>query len=166
MPIYMEISRLHRCVTIVARGPIAPDEIMGVAQQLFEARVPEFAKVVDVAAANAEVDPEQIERIAALLRGGPDMKRGPVAFLIDRTRGEFARAFKATQGERPVQLFTRLREARDWLHELDEAERRAKSGPWDSGTPWNDPAREAVMFCNGQRRELPVRQSRPAYKAA
>jgi len=100
MPIYMEISRLHRCVTIVARGPIAPDEIMGVAQQLFEARVPEFAKVVDVAAANAEVDPEQIERIAALLRGGPDMKRGPVAFLIDRTRGEFARALKATQGGR------------------------------------------------------------------
>src|SRR5437868_550167 len=105
MPIYLEISRLHHCVTIVARGRIAPDEIMGAAQQLFEARVPEFAKVVDVAGANTEVNPEQIERIAALLRGSPDVKRGPVAFLVDRGRGEFARAFKATQGERPVQIF-------------------------------------------------------------
>jgi hypothetical protein len=166
MPIYVEISRLHRCVTIVARGPIAADEIMGVAQQLFEARVPEFAKIVDVAGANAAVNPEQVERIATLLRGGPDVKRGPVAFLIDRTRGEFARAFKATQGERPVELFTSLREARDWLRRLDEAERRANAGPWDSGTPWNDPEREAAMFRHGQRRALPVRQSRPAYKAA
>ena len=48
MPIYLEISRLHRCVTIVARGALEADEIMGAAQQLFEARVPEFAKVVDV----------------------------------------------------------------------------------------------------------------------
>jgi hypothetical protein len=108
MPIYLEISRLHRCVTIVARGRIAPDEIMGAAQQLLQAQVPEFAKVVDVAGASTDVDPEQVERIAALLQGRPDVKRGPVAFLVDRSRGEFARAFKATQGERPVQLFHSL----------------------------------------------------------
>ena len=55
MPIYMEISRLHRCVTIVARGELRPDEIMGAAKQLFDAQVPQFAKIVDVAAASAEV---------------------------------------------------------------------------------------------------------------
>lgn len=160
MPIYLEISRLHRSVTIVARGKIAPDEIMGAAQQLFEANVPEFAKVVDVAGASAEVDPERIQRIAALLRGGPDAKRGPVAFLVDRSRGEFARAFKETQGERPVQIFHSLREAREWLQQIAESERRVASGSWD------DPERRAIMFRRGQRRELPASQSRPAYLAA
>jgi hypothetical protein len=159
MPIYMEISRLHRCVTIVARGKIAPDEMMGAAQQLFQAAVPEFAKIVDVAGASAEVNPEQIERIAALLRGGPDVRRGPVAFLIDRSRGEFARAFKDTQGERPVQLFTSLREARAWLAQLGLADQRAANGPWD------DPERQAILFRRRQRRDIPVRPTRAAYAA-
>ena len=159
MPIYMEISRLHRCVTIVARGKLAPDEIMGAAQQLFQASVPEFAKIVDVAAASAEVNPEQVERIAALLRGAPDVKRGPVAFLVDRSRGEFARAFKATQGERPVQIFHSLREARAWLAQIGLADQRAANGPWD------DPERQAILFRRRQRREVPVRPNRPAYAA-
>jgi hypothetical protein len=123
MPIYIEVSRLHASVTIVARGKISPDEIRGAAQQLFDAGVPEFARLVDVSAASTDVNPQQIESIAALLRGRPDQKRGPVAFLIDAARGEFARAFKATQGDRPVSLFTSLHEAR-----LVGARRRAGAG--------------------------------------
>src|SRR5205814_109377 len=80
-----------RCVTIVARGKLGPEEVMGAAQQLFEAKVPEFAKIVDVAGATAEISFEQVERIAALLASTPTIKRGPVAFLIDPKRGEFAR---------------------------------------------------------------------------
>jgi hypothetical protein len=165
MPIYLEISRLHRSVTIVARGEIRPDEIMGAAKQLFEAQVPQFAKLVDVAGATADFDIEQVDRIATLLRGGPDLKRGPVAFLVDPDRGDFARAFAATQGERPVSLFKSLRDARDWLARIDEAERRSDAGPFQS-KPWSDPAREAIMFRRGQRRGVPIRQSRPAYAAA
>src|SRR5215471_13596282 len=103
MPIYMEISRLHRCVTIVARGRIETDEIMGAAQQLVDAGVPEFARIVDLIDASTDVSPEQMGRITALLRGGAGEKRGPVAFMVDPRRGEFARAFVATEtGERPV----------------------------------------------------------------
>ena len=94
MPIFMEISRLHRSVTIVARGQLMPDEIMGAAKQLFEAQVPQFAKLVDVAGASAEVSPEQVQRMAELLRGQPDAKRGPVAFLVDRQKSEFARGLR------------------------------------------------------------------------
>ena len=97
MPIYMEISRLHRTVTIVARGQLAPDEIMGAARQLFDAQVPQFAKLVDVAGASAEVSTGQVRRIAALLRGGADVKRGPVAFRVNPDKGEFARAFASTR---------------------------------------------------------------------
>jgi hypothetical protein len=162
MPIYMEISRLYRCVTIVARGKIAPDEIMGAAQKLFDAQVPAFAKIVDLLDARGDVNPEQIGRIATLLRGGGDLKRGPVAFMVDPKRGEFARAFAATEtGERPVHLFKTLREVRAWLAEIDEAQRRKPI----EGTPWTDPERQAVMFRAGRKREVPV-GDRPTYKAA
>lgn len=164
MPIYMEISRLHRTVTIVARGQLAPDEIMGAARQLFDAQVPQFAKLVDVAGASAEVSTEQVRRIAALLRGGADVKRGPVAFLVNPDKGEFARAFAATQDDRPVSLFKSLREARAWLAGIDERERRADAGPYESSA-WSDPQREAVMFRRGQKRELPIRRTRPSYAA-
>ena len=164
MPIYMETSRLHRCVTIVARGQLTPDEIMGAARQLLEAQVPQFAKLVDVAAASAEMSPELVQRIAELLRGAPDVKRGPVAFLVSPDRGEFARAFAATQGDRPVSVFKSLREARAWLARIGESELRADAGAFQSA-PWSDPDREAVMFRHGQKRDVPIRQGRPAYAA-
>jgi hypothetical protein len=163
MPIYIEISRLHGSVTIVARGKISPDEIRGAAQQMFDARVPEFAKLVDVSAASTDVNQQQVESIAELLRSGsPGQKRGPIAFLIDPTRGEFARAFKATQGERPVSLFKSLHEARDWLArggapspaEPDRAEGQAEQ---THGTPWSDPKRQAVLFRGDRRRDVAIK---------
>ena len=162
MPIYMEISRLYRCVTIVARGKIEPDEIMGAAQKLFDAQVPEFAKIIDLLDASADVNLEQISRIAMLLRGGSDAKRGPVAFMVDPKRGEFARAFAATeQGERPIHLFKSLREAREWLARLDVT---GQHRPPAESTPWSDPNREATMFRRGERRDVPARR-RAAYAA-
>jgi hypothetical protein len=162
MPIYMEISRLHRCVTIVARGKIAPDEIMGAAQNLFDAKVPEFAKIVDLLDAHGGLAPEQMGRIATLLRGESDAKRGPVAFMVDPNRGEFARAFAATEhGERPIHLVKSLREAREWLAQVDAAQ---EWQPPAESTPWSDPDRQATMFRRGERRDVPVRR-RPAYAA-
>ncbi|HEY2871357.1 MAG TPA: hypothetical protein VGJ56_05540 [Reyranella sp.] len=156
MPIYMEISRLHRCVTIVARGRIEPGEIMGAAQKLFDEQVPEFAKIVDLLDASGGLSPEQMGRIATLLRGGSDAKRGAVAFMVDPKRGEFARAFAATEdGERPIHLFKSLREAREWLAQLDAAQERQ---PPAEGTPWSDPDRQATMFRRGEKRDVPVRR--------
>jgi len=89
----MEISRLHRTVTIVARGTISPDEVRGIAQQLVEANVRPFAKIVEVAGATTEWTPEQVARVAQLLRGASSEKRGPVAFIIDPDRTAFPKAF-------------------------------------------------------------------------
>jgi hypothetical protein len=86
-----------------------------------------------------------------------------VAFLIDPARGEFARAFKATQDDRPVSLFTSLHEARNWLA------RGGAPSPADSvqaepagGTPWSDPQRQAVLFRGDRRRDIAIR-STPSY---
>lgn len=162
LPIYIEISRLYRCVTIVARGTIGPDEIMGAAEELVEANVPDFAKLVDVAGATAEVTAGQIRRMAAVLRKVGNVKRGPVAFLINPTRSDFARAFAVTQHDRPVRLFTSIHQARDWLaHGAHvEAEQTPPAAP-AGVTPWSDPAREAVLIRRRQRRAL----SQPAARA-
>jgi len=168
VPIYIEISTLHRTVTIVARGSITPDEIRGAAQQMFEAKVPHFAKLVDVAGAVTEVNLQQVQAMATLLRGRPEDKRGPVAFLIAPVRGDFARAFASTQdGQRAVSLFTNLREARAWLaqpHDTPAAPAIAEPvqttcNPPPNSTPWSDPQRQAVLIRGTRRRDLSVGRS-------
>lgn len=163
MPIYMEISRLYRCVTIVARGTIGQDEIMATAEELVEANVPDFAKLVDVAGATAEVTTGQIRRMAAVLRKVGNVRRGPVAFLINSTRSDFARAFAVTQHDRPVRMFTSIHQARDWLAHGAQEEQGQPGASSANGTPWSDPAREAVLIRRRQRRALPAPASRAVY---
>ena len=163
------MSSPHRTVTIVARGRISPDEIQGAAQQMFAARVPHYAKLVDVSGATTEFTLPQVEAIATLLRGKAAEKRGPVAFLIDPGRGEFARAFATTQqGQRPVSLFTSLREARKWLarpHDAAPSPAAAAAPPPPANTnatskPWSDPQCQAVTIHGTRRRDLPIGSGR------
>ena len=49
MPIYIEVSRLYRCATVVARGKITREEILATAEELIDADIPLFAKLIDVA---------------------------------------------------------------------------------------------------------------------
>lgn len=155
MPVYMEISRLHRTVTIVARGTISPDEVRGIAQQLVEANVRPFAKIVEVAGATTEWTPEQVARVAQLLRGASSEKRGPVAFIIDPDRTAFPKAFaELTKGEGPIDMFKSLRDARDWVRRI---EREGDRPPADQ-TPWSDPQRQGVLIRGDRRREVRVRE--------
>ena len=172
VPIYIEISSLHGTVTIVARGKISPDEIRGAALQMLEARVPHYAKLIDVSAATTEFTPEQVEGLAAMFRGRTDRKLGAVAFLVDPQRGAFERAAAATQQarERPVSLFTSLREAREWLasphpvpHPIAASSSASAAAPAPvppaDSKPWSDPQRQAVMIRGTRRRDLPIKRS-------
>jgi hypothetical protein len=157
----MEISRLHRTVTIVARGRISPDEVRGMAQQLAEAKVKSFAKMIEVAGATTEFTPEQIVRLAEFLRGASDEKRGPIAFVVDPKRNMFPRAFAvATEGDGPLQIFTSLREARDWLEHIQHlAPERlvANDAGGRSHAPWSDPERRGVYLRGDRQRDVTVR---------
>jgi hypothetical protein len=164
LPIYIEISKLYRCATVVARGQITREEILAVAQELIDADIPLFAKLIDVAGATSEVTAGDVRRLAAVLRTVGKIKRGPVAFLINPTRADFARAFAVTQTERPVRLFTSIHQARDWLARGAhiEAEQAPPTAP--NGTaPWSDPDREAVLIRRRQRRALPAPAGRSVY---
>ncbi len=116
----MEISRLHRIVTMVAHGRLTPGDITDITKKLVEANVPQFGKIIGVCAATSDLTKAQVEQIASLLRGPPDAPpRGPVAFVIHPERIGFAHAFaEVTKGERPVKLFQRLHDARQWVEQM------------------------------------------------
>ena len=165
MPIYVEISRLYRCATVLARGKITREEILTTAEELIAADIPLFAKLIDTTGATSDVTAGDVRRLAAVLRGVGKIKRGPVAFLINPTRADFARAFAVTQTERPVRLFTSIHQARDWLAHGAHLEAQQTSPPAAPNgiTPWSDPDREAVLIRRRQRRALQMPASRPSY---
>lgn len=128
MPVHLDISPLHRLVVIVARGHITAEEIAGIKLQIIEASVRTYGKIIDVSQSRTELTREQVRQVADLMRGAPDeTSRGPVAFVIDPERIDFAHMFAdVTQGERPVQLFRSLHEARAWLERTrQQPDRRA-----------------------------------------
>jgi hypothetical protein len=117
MPLYLDISRIDRRVVITAHGHITPEQIAAIAKQTIEANVSHFGKIIDVTLSTSDLTKDQVERIAALLRGHPgDRSRGPLAFVIDPKREGFANAFAdVTNGDRPVMLFHAIHAARKWL---------------------------------------------------
>ncbi len=132
MPIYMDILPLERVVLIVARGQVSADEIAENTRKLVAANVPTYAKIIDVRGSASDLTKDQVNGVADMLRGRSDVAaRGPVAFIIDPTRSGFADVFAdVTKGERPVQLFRSLHEARKWLKEnsADPVHRAGRTG--------------------------------------
>ena len=165
MPIYIEISKLYRCATVVARGKISSAEIMAAAKEMIEADIPLFAKLIDIAGATSDITAGDVRRLVAVLRKVGKIKRGPVAFLVAPERADFARAFAVGQNERPVRLFTSIHQARDWLaHGAHiEADQAPPAAAANGGTPWSDPDREAVLIRRRQRRALPTPAGRSVY---
>jgi hypothetical protein len=121
----------------VARGHISAEEIAANTRQLIEANVPRYAKIIDVSQAKSELTREQVQKVADLLRSAPgDTSRGPAAFVINPDRIGFANVFAdVTQGERPIQLFRSLHEARAWLD---------RSRVEQDGSSWNHRTHHAL----------------------
>jgi hypothetical protein len=159
MPIYMEISRLHRTVTIVARGDVDIEEIRGVAVKLAEAKVRSFAKILEVAGAKSNMTMAHVEQVAAVMRGASEEKRGPVAFVLNHSQVPLTEAFaERTKSEGPVGLFSSLREARKWTEQILAATAYGQPASTPAGqTAFTDPGREGVMLKGSRQREVTVR---------
>ena len=164
MPVYVEVSPLHRLVTIVARGKLTSDEVRATAQKLAEARVRRFAKIVEVAGAFLDLPPEGMAELAQTLRGDPDV-RGPIAFVVAATRGEFARQFATlTAREGPVEVFHTLHDARAWIAKFEQSGPRAATRPSSTQTvpnemgPRSDPDRKGTMIRGTREREFTTRE--------
>jgi hypothetical protein len=158
MPVYVEISPLHRLVTIVARGSLTSDEVRSSAEKLADARVRRFAKIVEVAGAHLDLAPADIAQLAQTLRGDPD-KRGPIAFVVAADRGTFARQFAAaTSHEGPVDVFHSLHEARVWIARTQQAASQANIWPAQQPAHVSDPERQGTMIRGSGQREFTTRE--------
>jgi hypothetical protein len=121
MPTYMETSPLHRLVTIVARGAVSGDEVPGTAQKLADAKVRRFAKIVEVAGATFDFQPQDVLDLAQVLRAD-GAGRGPVAFVVRSLDQPFPRMFaERTAHEGPVELFRSIHDARAWIARNQQA---------------------------------------------
>ncbi|MBN9088075.1 MAG: hypothetical protein J0J01_14290 [Reyranella sp.] len=125
MPVYLDIDQLARVVMIVAHGEVTNDDIRKTVQELLAADVPAFAKIIDTSAAATRETLDQVAEIARLLReGAGNQPRGPVACVVDARRPGFAEALaEQSAADRPIRLFTSLREARRWIDETKQDRR-------------------------------------------
>jgi hypothetical protein len=166
MPIYMEISPLHRLVTIVARGTVSGEEVRGTAQKLADARVRRFAKIVEVASGTFSFEPADILALAQTLRADAD-GRGPIAFVVRDMNQPFPRMFATqTAHEGPVDLFKSLHEARAWIAGIQNAPKPAPA-PAAAGAvakvaqavaeAWADPDRQGTVIRGTRTREFTTR---------
>lgn len=120
MPVYLDIDRLDRIVMIIAQGEIDDTEVRRVTQELLDADVSSYAKIIDNSAANMHETPEQIANVVRMMREGPGHEeRGPVACVVDpRNPGDATLFAELSSGDRPIKLFTSLRAARAWAAEM------------------------------------------------
>ena len=119
MPIHIEISDLDRLVIAVALGEITPDDITEVAREFVKTGRQHYGKIIDTTAGTSAIDENRMAAVAAFMRADPQAgSRGPLAFVVDPKRGDQAQKFAdLTADERPVKVFTSLREARKWVRE-------------------------------------------------
>ena len=154
MPIYLEISPLHRLVTIVARGTVNGPEVRGTAQKLADAKVRRFAKIVEIASAAFDFEPAEIAELAAVARGSDNDPRGPVAFVVGDRDSAFATRFaEHTRAEGPVELFRTLHEARTWI-----ARQLLAPAKKPAATTWADPDRHGTVIVGERQRDYTTRE--------
>ena len=164
MPIYVEISPLHRLVTIVARGTVSGDEVRGTAEKLADAKVRRFAKIVEVASASFDFKPEDVMALAQVMRGDSD-GRGPIAFVVHSMDQPFPRMFATqTAHEGPTDLFRTLHEARTWLAKIQHA-RPSPAAPAAiakikeaTAEAWADPDRQGTVILGTRTRGFTTRE--------
>ena len=119
MPIHLDISDLDRLVIAVVLGEVTPDDIAELAREFLTTGRQHYGKIIDTTAGTSPIDENRMVAIAAFMRADPKAgSRGPLAFVVDPKRGEQAQKFAELTGEeRPVKIFTSLREARKWVRE-------------------------------------------------
>lgn len=121
MPVYLDVSPLHRLATIIVRGSVSTDDVASVAVHVATADARQLDKIIDVSSASTDMAPDEIRAFATALRSRSG-RRGPVAFVVADGNTRFSTMFAdATREDRPVRLFHSLHDARRWLADLRAA---------------------------------------------
>ncbi len=126
MPIHVRVSHPDRLVVAVAHGTITPEEFHDAVRAFLLQDAMHYRKLIDVAAANTTAGLENLKELLEMARAAPRAaERGALAFVVDGKRGDLVRELATLnrEGERPVQVFTSLHEARRWLDSVSVPKR-------------------------------------------
>lgn len=111
--VHLEISRLNRLAFIVVRGHLTVDAARDVLAQLSAAKVPTFAKIIDISGMGFDVDERKLKRLAALARRASRGSRGRLAWVVDSEREAAGRRMEGwLEGEPNVAVCRSLHQAR------------------------------------------------------
>jgi hypothetical protein len=121
MPIQLEIFHPDRILVAIARGNITLQEYGELIVEVVKAGVVHYRKIIDATGAeSATIDQNVLLAFDEQIRSASQGRaRGPLALVVDRTRGDLARTFKAMSSpDRPVEVFGSIHDARAWLRSL------------------------------------------------
>ena len=124
MPIQTTVYHPDRLIIGVATGPITFDDFVKYGLEVLQGGLTHYRKILDVLDAQPVIKEQEFLAMVQLIREvRPGKRRGPLAFVADRKRGDLARLFARLEVDgRPAQVFPSIREARQWLaqHPVDE----------------------------------------------
>jgi hypothetical protein len=117
MPIQVTIYHPDRLIVGRAAGDLTFVDIVAYGQEILNAGLVHYRKVLDVIDARPAFDEHEFLTLVQLVREArSDKRRGALAFVADRNRGEFAKLFASLEIEgRPAQVFKSIHDARKWL---------------------------------------------------
>jgi hypothetical protein len=119
MPIQLEIFHPDRIVIAVARGNVTLQEYGELLAEIVKAGVIHYRKIIDSTGAESDaVTLDVLLKADELTRNANSRPRGPLALVVDRARGDVARAFKEQSTDRPIGVFGSIHDARAWLRSL------------------------------------------------
>jgi len=120
MPIQLEVFHPDRILVGIGRGHVTLQEYGEFIAEVVKANLMHYRKIIDATGADSAVIDKDVllafdEHIRSFSKG---RRRGPLALVVDRKRGDLARTFKALASpDRPVEVFGSIHDARKWLRE-------------------------------------------------
>lgn len=120
MPIQITPYHPDRLLIARASGEVTVADIVSFAREILKGGMVHYRKIFDVLDARPTINEVELRAIATVARQfHTEKQRGPLAFVIEPGRGEFAKLFSTLQvADRPSQVFTSIHEARKWLAQM------------------------------------------------
>ena len=128
VPIQIDVFHFDRLVVAIGSGEVTMPEYGKFVGDLVQQGLMHYRKIIDVTRADSSaIDAQVLLAFDARLREYSKTRRGPLAIVTTRDRGEGAHEFKMlTSAERPIEVFRSIHDARAWVMRYPVGEAVAK----------------------------------------
>ena len=117
VPVQVDVFHFDRLVVGIGSGDVTLQEYGTFVGDLVQQGLMHYRKIIDVTRSDSSaINPQVLLAFDARLREYSKTRRGPLAIVVPRDRGEGAQEFKMlTSAERPVEVFRSIHDARAWV---------------------------------------------------